>query len=364
VIATVCRALLLVVVSALAPTPGCPGQDSDSSLRNLQYAETLDSAGIRPAQVIDVDGARFELSHPVKLDESHQIAVAWISVGSERAIRVLYRSNSQCSWRVCDATTPNHIGKGFHEFDKQVPIDVTLALLRSAEEVVTLNSWFEVDSTEVTQEMLAGRLLRLLTVDRDAGIESGEVVTFEGSYLTREYASSIPCLPVPFSIVRGRLSNAGGGSIADPKQTELPNHDRLPNFESAIDSVEFTIPSYGRFVGGTGRLTGRVYLSHDKTIKYLFVEDRDHRVMLSGAELLTAPVSLLGVRSRYLDTHGMDTPLMEYGAQIPERYAGRKKYRYQSAWPLVRELPIIALYYRESQRPMPPPRQQEDAAKP
>ena len=342
----------------------CRAQNMDFSFRNLQHAESLSTAGLKPVQVVKVGNAQFGLSNPVRLDESHQIAIAWIAIGSEQAIRVLYRSNSQCSWRTCDATTSNHIGKGFHEYDKQVPIDVTLALLRSASDVVKLNAWFESDETSITQELLAHKLLRLLTVDRDDGIQSGEIVTIAGTYVTREYASSIPCTPVPFSTVRERLRTAGGGSIADPAQTDLPVSDKLPNLGNEVATVEFTIPSYAQFVGGNGQLTGRVYLSHDEMIKYFFVEDHEQRVMLSGVELLTVPVSLLGIRTRYLDTFGMDTPLMEYGVQIPEQFGGRKKYRYQSAWPLVRELPIIALYYRELQRPIPPSDPQERRTKP
>ncbi|MGB7323278.1 MAG: hypothetical protein WBD31_00295 [Rubripirellula sp.] len=355
--------MYLVVMYLLFQATFCFAQNADVLSRNLQHTETLEAAGLEPVQVVRVGDAQFGLSNPVRLDESHQIAVAWVQIGAERAIRVLYRSNSQCSWRNCDATTSNHIGKGFHEYDKQVPIDVTVALLRSGPDVVTLKPWFESSETNLTQELLAHKLLRLLTVDRDKGIQSGEVLNFAGSYVTREYASSVPCTPVPFSTVRGRLDTAAGGSIADPVQTDLPDLNKLPNIENEVASVEFTIPSYARFVGGNGQLTGRVYLSNDETVKYFFVEDHEHRTMLSGVELLTAPVSLLGVRTRYLDTFGMDTPLMEYGAQIPERFGGRKKYRYQSAWPLVRELPIIAYCYRQALRPLPASDQQESGTK-
>ena len=358
------RVLLLLVIFLLAHADCCRAQNMDFSFRNLQHAELLSAAGLKPVQVVNVGDAQFGLSNPVRLDDSHQIAVAWIAIGSEQAIRVLYRSNSQCCWRACDATTSNHIGKGFHEYDKQVPIDVTLALLRSASDVVRLNAWFESKDASITQELLAHKLLRLLTVDRDLGIQSGEIVTIAGSYVTREYASSIPCTPVQFSTVRANTRTAGGGSVADPGQTDLPHSNKLPNVGNEISRVQFMIPSYAQFVGGSGQLTGRVYLSHDETIKYFFVEDHEQRVMLSGVELLTAPISLLGVRTRYLDTRGMDTPLMEYGAQIPEQFGGRKKYRYQSAWPLVRELPVIALYYRELQRPLPPSYQQDRRTKP
>jgi hypothetical protein len=101
----------------------------------------LARAGVVPAQTVRVGDATFHLSNPYLLDDSRQIAVAWISVGDQRSVRALYRNSSQCCWRMIDAMTPAHIGKGFHEFDKQVPIDVTIALLRSATNVAKLAPW-------------------------------------------------------------------------------------------------------------------------------------------------------------------------------------------------------------------------------
>jgi hypothetical protein len=336
----------------LPAASGAEPASADVSKWSERCSATLATAGVVPAQTLGVSGATFHLSPPYALDESHQVAVAWIDIAGERAVRILYRSNSQCCWRLCDAITPSHLGKGFHEFDKQLPIDVTVALLRAGEKVGELRPWFHTDA-EPSQEMLSGKLLELLTADRDEGLKSGEVVTVGNTYVTKEYASLMPVLPRPFSKVTGHIKTAAGSSVADPAATSLPHDDELPDFARPIESVQFEIPSYARFAGGSGNLTGRVYLSHDRKLKYFFVEDSSGRAMLSCVELMTAPLCSLGLRTQYVDVEGMDAPLLEYAAQIPEIYGGHRKARYQSNWNWVRRLPIIQYYYRQTGRAMP-----------
>ena len=101
-------------------------------------------------------------------------------------------------------------------------------------------------------------------------------------------------------------------------------------------------------------MKGLVYLSHDESVRYLFFENEAGLTMLAAAEVTQAPISELGLRSRYLDVAGMDAPLIEYGDQIPEAYGGVRAGGYQSNWDYVRELPIIKLYYEAQGRPVPP----------
>ncbi len=350
-----CLSLLMAICIALAATVPVVAQDAAARTRNLAHADALTAAGVVRTQTVEVGGATIDLSQPFPLDDSHQIAVAWVRLGAERAIRVLYRSNSQCCWRLCDATTPNHIGKGFHEFDKQVPLALTLALLRVHDEPGTLRPWLPAGQENLSQDQLAQQILRLLTCDRDAGLKSGDVLVREGQYLTHEYASLMPSVPSRFSRVQGHLRAVNGTPVADPAQTTLPAAGQLPDVRHELAAVQFAVPSYASVSGTNGKLTGRVYLSRDKTLHYFFVEDEAGRVMLSGVELVEAPVSILGLRRQYLDVRGMDTPLMEYAAQIPEQFGGRRENRYQLAWPWVRQLPIIQFYYRELHREIPPP---------
>ena len=318
------------------------------------YGEKLAKAGVVADQEVYVDDAVYRLSKPFALDESHQIAVAWVSAGGEESVRVLYRSNSQCNWRLCDATTPSHIGKGFHEYDKEMPIDVSIALLESSEDVGHLKPWFQVESDVPSQYELAWRLLRLLTIDYKDGIEAGTVVALGGNYVTREYASMMADAPRAFSIVNGHIKTARGEKVASPDATELPKPGQLPDYSILVNEVVFRNPAYAKSSKTDGMMTGRVFLSHDKQVKYFFIEDEKQRAMLACVELTSAEICALGLRSEYLNVEGMNIPLIEYGLQIPKLYGGKLKGDYQLNWDWVRRLPIIRDYYRGIGREIPP----------
>lgn len=317
------------------------------------FSSQLASAGVVPAQTVPVADATFYLSNPYAIDDSHQIAVAWISVRDQRSVRALYRSNSQCCWRMVDAMTPSHIGKGFHEFDKHVPIDVTIALLRSATNVAKIAPWKLPEQSQMSQESLAQKMLEMLTVNRDEGTKTGDVITVGNMYVTKEYASWIPILPQPFSTVKGRIKTPTGSEVADPEKTLLPPETQLPDFGTEQVSVKFKIPAYARFTRSDGELIGKVFPSRNGRIRYYFVEDSQKRVFLSCVENSDSPVCILGLRTQYLDAKGMDSPLLEYGFQIPESYGGTKQSRYQLNWNWVRTLPIIRYYYSSTGQPMP-----------
>lgn len=317
------------------------------------FATQLASAGVVPVQTVQVADATFHLSNPFAFDDSHKIAVAWISVRGQRSVRALYLSNSQCCWRMVDAMTPSHIGKGFHEFDKQVPIDVTIALLSSATNVARLSPWSLPEQSELSQESLAQQILELLTVNRDKGARTGDVISVGNMYVTREYASWIPLLPQPFSIVDGSIKTPTGSEVADPHKTLLPPEDQLPDFRMEQKSVQFKMPAYARFTRSNGALTGKVFHSRNGKIRYFFVEDSQKRVFLSCVENSDSPVCILGLRTQYLDVRGMDSPLIEYGFQIPEAYGGTKQSRYQVNWNWVRTIPIIRYYYSSTNQPAP-----------
>ena len=138
-------------------------------------------------------------------------------------------------------------------------------------------------------------------------------MSIRGSYVTREYASIIPAVPTRFFIVRGHVEHSEWQRGCRPSNCRV----RSPDLTNEIDSAEFVIPSYEKFTGSAGKLTGRVYVSRDRTLNYCFVEDDQGRVMLAGVEMADAPVSILGLRTQYVDVNGMDTPLLEYGDQIP-----------------------------------------------
>ncbi|MCA9144973.1 MAG: hypothetical protein KDB05_19395 [Planctomycetales bacterium] len=320
----------------------------DSPDRPQIDAATLRTMNALPQYSLVVDNAVFHLSGPFAFYGGRQIALAFVEVDDEVHARVLYRSNSQFSWRMCDATDGGHLGKGFHEFDKQVPIPVTVALLKMYDEPQTVQS-FDNDASR-SQSDLAKVLLQGLTIDR----RSQQCISqADGHYYSREYAALIPSQPMVFSLVGKRLTTASSGLVADPREVKLPAREHLPNLQKEVDSFRFTSVAYAEVNAGQGELTGRVFDSFDGKLRYLFFEDRKGRAALSTVEHLLPEVNALGLRSRYVDTQGMDAPLLEYFLQIPAAFGGKKEPGYTSNWRYVRQLPIIQYYYSGQGRMVP-----------
>jgi hypothetical protein len=272
--------------------------------------------------------------------------LAFVEVDDEVHARVLYRSNSQFSWRMCDATDGGHIGKGFHEFDKQVPIPVSVALLKLHNQPQELNSLEGL----VSQSELANMLLRGLTLNRKS---SQCISQTDGHYYTREYAAFMPSQPMPFTRITQWLTTPAAGRVADPQATQLPPRQQLPDLNKPIAVFAFASSAYSVVNAGDSELTGRVFMSFDGKYRYLFFEDGTGRAALSTVETLHPEINALGLRGRYLDTTGMDSPLMEYYLQIPAEYGGLKQAGYRSNWNYLRELPIIKYYYAEQHREVP-----------
>ncbi len=321
----------------------------DSPDRPQLDAHMLQTMGAIPQHSLVVDDAIFHLAGPLTFYGGRQIALAFVEVDDEVNARVLYRSNSQFSWRMCDATDGGHIGKGFHEFDKQVPIPVTVALLKMYDEPQTLQNLD--NGASRSQSDLAKFLLQGITVDR----RSKQCISqTDGHYYSRDYAAFIPSQPMTFSQVGKWLATASSGLVADPAEVKLPAREHLPNLEQELVSFRFTSVAYAEVNEGRGELTGRVFDSFDGKLRYLFFEDEQGRAALSTVEHLLPPVNSLGLRCRYVDTHGMDAPLFEYFLQIPTAFGGKKEPGYGSNWNYVRELPIIQHYYAQQNRTVPP----------
>ena len=325
-------------------------QEQDTRGRLQLDADLLRSFGAIPRLSLTVDNAVFYLTHPFSFYGGRQLALAFVEVDRETSVRILYRSNSQFSWRMCDATDGGHIGKGLHEFDKQVPIPVTVALLKLHDDLQVLNGPPGVESP--SQAALSKLLLLGLTVYRRS---KHCIANDDGSYYSREYAAFMPSEPMSFSQVDEWLATVNKSRVANPIGIRLPTQEQLPDLQKPIMSFTFSSPAYAAESNEDGELTGHVFPSVDATVRYLFFEDTSGRAVLSSVESVLPPVNTLGLRSRYLEVRGMDAPLIEYSLQIPVEFGGSKEPGYRSNWNYVRELPIIKYYYAEQDRTIPPP---------
>lgn len=326
-------------------------------------ADFLQEVGLAPCISLDCCNAKYHLSPQFILEGGRPARVAYVEALGRIEAHLVYRSNSQSCWRLCDVLEGKRYGKGYYEFDIQLPIPVIAALHRLAEKEFPIELRRKDDQTSQRPSEL---VLRGLTEDASGGRKSGRLVPAvlrprsDGPgrvplcFVSRRYAERMPSYPERLSSIPRWLPTAGGRmNVTDPKSVALPEEDALPNVKSPEDRFELVNPMYATITKESGLLKGLVCRSRDKRFRYLFLEDQGGRAMLAAAELAEAPISELGLRCRYLDLAGLDAPLIEYGDQIPEQYGGRKGGGYQSNWPYVRELPIIKLYYREQGRSVP-----------
>lgn len=329
----------------------------DDDSRPQLNAETLREMGAVPAFSLEVENATIYLSFPYAFLGGRQIALAFVEVDEVVHCRVLYRSNSQFTWRLCDATSGGHIGKGFHEFDKQLPIPVTAALLSLYDKVAELRSAGDGDSKQ-SQAALAHLLFRGLTEDAQSGVRSGRVIrTSAGKYWSKEYAAYVASEPLSFSEVGGWLQTASSLRVADVEKISLPPAEKLPDVTHVLHAFQFESPAYAKLNEGKGMLNGKVFLSRDGTMRYLFFEDLHGRAVLSSVESLSPQINIFGLRNRYPDVAGMDAPLIEYNQQIPKQLGGSRKPGVRLNWNYVREQPIVKYYYRQQNRAVPPAEQ-------
>jgi hypothetical protein len=156
-----------------------------------------------------------------------------------------------------------------------------------------------------------------------------------------------------FSEVEGWLKTPSELHVADLDQVTLPAERQLPDLARVVHEFRFDSHAYAALNEGNGQLVGKVFLSHDNTVRYLFFEDMENRVVMSSAESTLPEINQFGLRSRYLAVDGMDAPLIEYRMQIPERFGGERRDGYCSNWPYVQEQPIIKLYLRQRQPEVP-----------
>ncbi len=316
-------------------------------------AELVSALGAEPVVTVQLDNADYHLSRVFSLEDGHAAAVALVEANTIVEAHAFYLSNSQQTWRVCDASRqPGVFGKGRHESDTQLPIAISTALHYLAQQRIELRA----PSPSAAAENRALRLFHGLTVDAGTTGDATTWIDADGAmYLSRALADCLPERPESFSVVRAWLATPVGRRVADPDHVSLPPDARLPDWRRALDEFAVTSAVHAQVLGGTGRLRGRVFRSHDGEVRYLFFEDEWGRAWMAAAELADAPINRFGLRGRYLDLAGMDAPLVEYSLQIPEAYGGARRMGYQLNWNYVRQLPIIRRYYLAQNRAMPPP---------
>jgi len=309
----------------------------------INAAFVIDSTA-QPLWRIRLDQTVIYFGKPFASEDGHRLVLAFVEQNGRIDARIFYRSNSQFSWRVCDATANGHIGKGFHEFDKELPIALTIALHAIGPELLSLKS---PDPKPASSVEVARMFLRGLTESASAAAPGKVAVAQDGRYWSRDYAAYVASEPLSWSVVSASLPTASGRTQADPAATGLPPPGDLPDVRHPLYEFSYDNEAYAPFASGQTKVTGKVLKSLNQRLQYLFFNDAAGRVFLSSVELTSAPVTPYGVRAHYLDVQGMNAPLMEYSQQIPLRYGGSAAAGYADNWQYVRLQPIVIYYLRE-----------------
>ena len=298
----------------------------------------------QPIWRIRLDQTVVYFGKPFANEDGHRFVLAFVQQNGRIDARIFYRSNSQFSWRVCDATANGHIGKGFHEFDKELPIALTIALHATGHELLALHApnLRPATSAEVTRMFLRG-----LTESASAAAPGKVAIAQDGHYWSHDYAAYVASEPLSWSPVNANLPSASGLMQADPGATGLPPPSDLPDVRHPLYEFSYNNEAYAPFAAGQAKVTGRVFMSFNQRLQYLFFSDAAGRVFLSSVELKSAPLTPYGVRATYLDVQGMNAPLMEYSQQIPLRYGGSVTPGYADNWQYVKRQPIVMYYLRE-----------------
>jgi hypothetical protein len=164
---------------------------------------------------------------------------------------------------------------------------------------------------------------------------------YQLSYFYRAVARIAPMVTVHMRILVGLIICIATLAL----QNTIAQENLVPEVSSWNSPYSAQLASAG--------VVGKVFPSRDRKIRYFFVEDSRNRIFLSCAEIAGSPVCSMGLRTQYLDVEGMDSPLLEYGFQIPEPYGGKEQSRYQLNWNWVRRLPIVRYYYSSTGQSVP-----------
>lgn len=288
-----------------------------------------------PKHKLQMGEVTYYTSKPFCVARDNMGVIALVQMHGKVFPRIFYRSNSQAIWRVMPSATKQEsepvilrLGKGMAESDTQLPIRLNLALQKIMPEASPESFLMASNLVETAYnytESYAGQI----QLEDFATIPEGEPKIFikKGMFV-----------PKP----------------PNPRVIEMPvKEGSQVHFQKCLLTTEFDDPHYGKIIA-------KIFPSIDQHLQYLFYEASDSKVFLAGVELVEDnEINSFGVRTKALNTNGLDSSLLEYYSQIPSNYEpsyGAPTYlsnRYHNNWNFVRELSIIKAYYSEQGREIP-----------
>ncbi|MBR5621434.1 hypothetical protein IKW75_03080 [Candidatus Saccharibacteria bacterium] len=252
--------------------------------------EVLDKGGLGPRFLLEVGGVRIALSKVFRAD-IHEAAIAYVKFDTGVKVRGYYRGNSQGMWRyLADYVGADGAiawyGVGFNEESLTLPLKIQKALNMAAEhgihELKNANMAF----------FLGATAHRFSSKDKyKRMVAAGEMT---GAYY--EDVSRKPLYDF------GTLS-----PTKRPPQSIDVSGELAPNFREEIDHYAVPTDMYGK-------VTFRQFPSFDDSLRYTICEvgEGDERKVWIGGIEVNAPISSTGLKTQWVSTGDICTPLLEY----------------------------------------------------
>lgn len=282
--------------------------------------ELLDKAGLGPRYELEIGGVQMALSR-VFLVDTHEAAIAYIKFDDKVKVRGYYRSNSQGMWRyladyVGGEGSIAWYGVGFNEESLTLPLKIQKQL-----NMICKKGAFKIPNAN-TSFFLGG------TARRFNSKEEYKQLVAENR-MDSDYYREVNHTPlVDFGVLSTEKH--------PPESIDVENGS-APNFHTQLDHYRMEARMYGT-------VTVRQFPSNNDNLRYTIFEigeGENRRAWIGGIEV-NAPITSTGLKSEWVSTGDVCTPLLEYqtmtgGYGNPE---GRTD-GYQDMWEYIRRMPII-----------------------
>ncbi|WP_213106236.1 hypothetical protein [Candidatus Protochlamydia amoebophila] len=266
---------------------------------------------------------------------------------------LFWLSQSQSVWRRTDKKFPGWIGKSVHgEEWLSLPILINLKIFKILQKGVA----------QISNEQHVGEFLNRVVAwsekdvnqfdrfESPSGVLTNEIETTAiGAESTKD--TSLNSVDIP------GLSETHKNNMILLGPKELPKDPRSNDFLVFEQSPDFTNNERTQFIDSPlyGRLKADVFLSHDGTIRFLFLKNTLGHVFLAEAELVNKPLTIRGLKKKWVKLGALSLSLKEYPDQFDRTFISDseqkkiqrgKQLNYVQTWNYLKEMPCIQNYYR------------------
>ena len=266
--------------------------------------ESLERGDLAPKFVTELDDRKIYLSKPFTLNERPSV-IGFVEDDNHNYVaRPFYRSNSQGLWRLMPnyhkyiENGDEHIGyygKGWNNLCED-SLNLPIELQNTLQNICCNTTPLDFDPYREKVFMSTSDPHRSFRYSSEYEFnEDHENGLYRNAYYEK--------------IGLATKTYAGGiwGTIRPEKLIISQDLDIAPNFEDKYMSYQTDLGMYGD-------VTIDCFYSHDHTRKYVYLRDDDERGALLNIEL-DAPLTDLGVRSKWIEGGRYTTPLYEYWEQ-------------------------------------------------